>query len=192
MPTNFLEQMVNEVFQSNKTQYLSVKKKNGNIDKKSMVYQAAYTGISDPRPYVKQFIKEELKLVASQICAYNFESVSYGFNIKLAAQVKKLTKLKAKLTDSIVTLAEAVSFYEFQKELEKYTKLRADNAGVCPYAWLNEHINNPLHHKPGKHQLFLSNKIDIFMKDGSIIYEDLEFKAFVDLKYNQTTHKFFY
>lgn len=174
-----------------KPQYLSFKPKNGRPNVRSLVYQAINAGINDPRPYVQTVLTEEQKRVAIAIKNYDFDAIAYGFNIKLATFVTFFKEIQLKVEET-VPLKVAVTFYEFEKELEKYNKLILANAANCPYIWLYEEINKPEYHRPGTHSIFKSKKLKIYMKDGYIHYSEPAMTYKVPLVYNTIAQKFYF
>ena len=154
--------------------YLSLSIKNGQSNVKSLIHQAAYTGIEDPRPYIKDLIQRELNRLTTDISTMNLDSIDYGFNIKLASQVSYFKKLKTTLAKNYITMMDtedAVNFYNFKKELVSYEKTRIANNNVCPYLWISTHLKSNVLDKPGVHPLFTSNNIIILAKDGKLLFE---------------------
>lgn len=187
MPHNFFE-LIEQALKP-RPQYLSFKPKNGRPNAKSLAYQAVNARINDPRPYVQTVLTEEQKRVAIAIKNYNFDAIAYGFNIKLATFVTFFKEIQLKVEET-VPLKTVVTFYEFEKELEKYNKLKLANAENCPYIWLYTAINTPEYHRPGTHYIFKSNKLRIFMKDGYIYYSEPTMTYRVPLAYNTIAQKF--
>lgn len=160
--------------QSSKGKYLSLSIKNGQSNVKSLIHQAEYTGIKDPRPYIKDLIQRELNRLTTDVSTMNLESIDYGFNIKLASQVSYFKELKTALAKNKITCMDtedAVNFYNFKKELVSYEKARIANNNVCPYLWISTHLKSDILDKPGVHPLFESNNINIIVKDGKLSFE---------------------
>lgn len=177
---------------SSKGKYLSLSIKNGQSNVKSLIHQAAYTGIKDPRPYIKDLIQRELNRLTTDVSTMNLESIDYGFNIKLASQVSYFKGLKAALAKNDITgmdIQDAVNFYNFKKELVSYEKARIANNNVCPYLWVSNHLKADVLDKPGLHTLFVSNNIIILAKDGKLSFESTkESKKYsVNIKLNVAT-----
>jgi hypothetical protein len=178
--------------QSSKGKYLSLSIKNGQSNVKSLIHQAMYTGIKDPRPYIKDLIQRELNRLTTDVSTMNLESIDYGFNIKLASQVSYFKGLKAALAKNDITgmdIQDAVNFYNFKKELVSYEKARISNNNVCPYLWVSNHLKADVLDKPGLHTLFVSNNIIIIAKDGKLSFESTkESKKYsVNIKLNVAT-----
>jgi hypothetical protein len=178
--------------QSSKGKYLSLSIKNGQSNVKSLIHQAAYTGIKDPRPYIKDLIQRELNRLTTDVSTMNLESIDYGFNIKLASQVSYFKGLKAALAKNDITMMDiqdAVNFYNFKKELVSYEKARIANNNVCPYLWVSNHLKADVLDKPGLHTLFVSNNIIIIATDGKLSFESTkESKKYsVNIKLNVAT-----
>lgn len=178
--------------QSSKGKYLSLSIKNGQSNVKSLIHQAMYTGIKDPRPYIKDLIQRELNRLTTDVSTMNLESIDYGFNIKLASQVSYFKGLKAVLAkNDIITMdiQDAVNFYNFKKELVSYEKARIANNNVCPYLWVSNHLKSDVLDKPGVHPLFVSNNIIILVKDGRLSFESIKEgkKYSVNIKLNVAT-----
>lgn len=177
---------------SSKGKYLSLSIKNGQSNVKSLIHQAMYTGIKDPRPYIKDLIQRELNRLTTDVSTMNLESIDYGFNIKLASQVSYFKGLKAALAKNDITgmdIQDAVNFYNFKKELVSYEKARISNNNVCPYLWVSNHLKADVLDKPGLHTLFVSNNIIIIAKDGKLSFESTkESKKYsVNIKLNVAT-----
>ena len=178
--------------QSSKGKYLSLSIKNGQSNVKSLIHQAMYTGIKDPRPYIKDLIQRELNRLTTDVSTMNLESIDYGFNIKLASQISYFKGLKAVLAkNDIITMdiQDAVNFYNFKKELVSYEKARIANNNVCPYIWVSNHLKSDVLDKPGIHPLFTSNNIIILAKDGKLSFESTKEgkKYSVNIKLNVAT-----
>lgn len=178
--------------QSSKGKYLSLSIKNGQSNVKSLIHQAMYTGIKDPRPYIKDLIQRELNRLTTDVSTMNLESIDYGFNIKLASQVSYFKGLKAALAKNDITgmdIQDAVNFYNFKKELVSYEKARISNNNVCPYLWVSNHLKADVLDKPGLHTLFVSNNIIIIAKDGKLSFESTKesIKYSVNIKLNVAT-----
>lgn len=177
---------------SSKGKYLSLSIKNGQSNVKSLIHQAMYTGIKDPRPYIKDLIQRELNRLTTDVSTMNLESIDYGFNIKLASQVSYFKGLKAALAKNDITtmdIQDAVNFYNFKKELVSYEKSRIANNNVCPYLWVSNHLKADVLDKPGLHTLFVSNNIIIIAKDGKLSFESTKEgkKYSVNIKLNVAT-----
>lgn len=177
---------------SSKGKYLSLSIKNGQSNVKSLIHQAMYTGIKDPRPYIKDLIQRELNRLTTDVSTMNLESIDYGFNIKLASQVSYFKGLKAALAKNDITgmdIQDAVNFYNFKKELVSYEKARISNNNVCPYLWVSNHLKADVLDKPGLHTLFVSNNIIIIAKDGKLSFESTKesIKYSVNIKLNVAT-----
>lgn len=177
---------------ASKGKYLSLSIKNGQSNVKSLIHQAMYTGIKDPRPYIKDLIQRELNRLTTDVSTMNLESIDYGFNIKLASQVSYFKGLKAALDKNDITtmdIQDAVNFYNFKKELVSYEKARIANNNVCPYLWVSTHLKSDVLDKPGLHTLFASNNIVILAKDGKLSFESIkEAKKYsVNIKLNVAT-----
>ena len=172
--------------------FLTLKVKDGVANAKSLIYQTHSTGIKDPRQFIKDIISAEIKRVETAILTSSFDLVSYGFNIKLAAQVAYLTRTKADLTagNTELDLYDVITFYEFEKENASYSRSRERNEDICPFNWIKDHLTHDKINKPGKHRLFTSNKIRVFIKSGKIYYytNDAEFN--VDIKFNPESNQF--
>ena len=179
-------------FKPQREKFLTLKVKDGIANAKSLIYQAHSTGIKDPRQFIKDIIYAEVKRVEAAILATSFDLVNYGFNIKLAAQVAYFTNLKAELTtDSYkLDLEDTVNFYEFQKELLTYESAKARNNDICPFNWIKDHLTHDKINKPGKHKLFTSNKIRIFIKNGEIHYQTNDAEFMTDIKFNPESNQF--
>lgn len=172
--------------------FLTLKVKDGVANAKSLIYQTHSTGIKDPRQFIKDIIYTEIKRVETAILAISFDLVSYGFNIKLAAQVAYLTGTKAELTagNTELDLDDVITFYEFEKENASYSRSRERNEDVCPFNWIKDHLTHDRINKPGKHRLFTSNKIRIFIKNGEIHYHTNDAEFNVDIKFNPESDQF--
>lgn len=175
-----------------KGKYLSLSVKNGQSNVKSLIHQAMYTGIKDPRPYIKDLIQRELNRLTTDVSTINLENIDYGFNIKLASQVAYFKGLKAALAKNEITsmdTQDAVNFYNFKKELASYEKARTANENVCPYSWISNHLKSEVLDRPGLHSLFVSNNIVILAKDGKLSFESMKEgkKYSVNIKLNVAT-----
>ena len=172
--------------------FLTLKVKNGLANAKSLIYQTHSTGIKDPRQFIKDIISAEIKRVETAILTTSFDVVSYGFNIKLAAQVAYLTGTKANLTagNTELDLDDVITFYEFEKENASYSRSRERNEDICPFIWIKDHLTHDKINKPGKHSLFASNKIRIFIKNGELHYHTNDTKFNVDIKFNPELNQF--
>lgn len=175
-----------------KGKYLSLSVKNGQSNVKSLIHQAMYTGIKDPRPYIKDLIQRELNRLTTDVSTMNLENIDYGFNIKLASQVAYFKGLKAALAKNEITsmdTQDAVNFYNFKKELVSYEKARTANENVCPYLWISNHLKSDVLDRPGLHKLFVSNNIVILVKDGKLSFESMKEgkKYSVNIKLNVAT-----
>ena len=177
---------------ASKGKYLSLSIKNGQSNVKSLIHQAEYTGIKDPRPYIKDLIQRELNRLTTDVSTMNLGSIDYGFNIKLASQVSYFKALKADLAKNKITrmdTQDAVNFYNFKKELVSYEKARIANNNVCPYLWVSNHLKADVLDKPGVHPLFTSNNIIILVKDGKLSFESIKegIKYSVNIKLSVAT-----
>lgn len=172
--------------------FLTLKVKDGAANAKSLIYQAHSTGIKDPRQFIKDIISAEIKRVETAILTTSFDLVSYGFNIKLAAQVAYLTGTKADLTagNTELDLDDVLTFYEFEKENASYSRSRERNEDICPFNWIKDHLTHDKINKPGKHRLFTSNKIRVFIKSGKIHYHTNDAEFNVDIKFNPESNQF--
>ena len=172
--------------------FLTLKVKDGVANAKSLIYQAYSTDIEDPRQFIKDIISAEIKRVETAILASSFDLVSYGFNIKLAAQVAYLTRTKADLTagNTELDLYDVITFYEFEKENASYSRSRERNEDICPFNWIKDHLTHDKINKPGKHRLFTSNKIRIFIKNGELHYHTNDAEFNVDIKFNPESNQF--
>ena len=166
--------------------------KDGVANAKSLIYQAYSTDIEDPRQFIKDIISTEIKRVETAILTSSFNLVSYGFNIKLAAQVTYLTRTKADLTagNTELDLYDVITFYEFEKENASYSRSRERNEDICPFNWIKDHLTHDKINKPGKHRLFTSNKIRVFIKSGKIYYHTNDAEFNVDIKFNPESNQF--
>ena len=172
--------------------FLTLKVKDGVANAKSLIYQAYSTDIEDPRQFIKDIISAEIKRVETAILTSSFDLVSYGFNIKLAAQVTYLTRTKADLTagNTELDLYDVITFYEFEKENASYSRSRERNEDICPFNWIKDHLTHDKINKPGKHRLFTSNKIRVFIKNGELHYHTNDAKFNVDIKFNPESNQF--
>ena len=172
--------------------FLTLKVKDGVANAKSLIYQTHSTGIKDPRQFIKDIISTEIKRVETAILTSSFYLVSYGFNIKLAAQVAYLTRTKADLTagNTELDLYDVITFYEFEKENASYSRSRERNEDICPFNWIKDHLTHDKINKPGKHRLFTSNKIRVFIKNGEIHYHTNDAEFNVDIKFNPESNQF--
>ena len=175
-----------------KGKYLSLSVKNGQSNVKSLIHQAVYTGIKDPRPYIKDLIQRELNILTTDVSTINLENIDYGFNIKLASQVSYFKGLKAALAKNEITsmdTQDATNFYNFKKELVSYEKARTANENVCPYSWISNHLKSEVLDRPGLHELFVSNNIVITTKDGKLSFVSTKEgkKYSVNIKLNVAT-----
>lgn len=172
--------------------FLTLKVKDGVANAKSLIYQAYSTDIEDPRQFIKDIISTEIKRVETAILTSSFDLVSYGFNIKLAAQVAYLTRTKADLTagNTELDLYDVINFYEFEKENASYSRSRERNEDICPFNWIKDHLTHDKINKPGKHRLFTSNKIRIFIKNGELHYHTNDAEFNVDIKFNPESNQF--
>lgn len=172
--------------------FLTLKVKDGVANAKSLIYQTHSTGIKDPRQFIKDIISTEIKRVETAILTSSFDLVSYGFNIKLAAQVAYLTRTKADLTagNTELDLYDVITFYEFEKENASYSRSRERNEDICPFNWIKDHLTHDKINKPGKHRLFTSNKIRVFIKSGKIYYHTNDAEFNVDIKFNPESNQF--
>ena len=175
-----------------KGKYLSLSIKNGQSNVKSLIHQAVYTGIKDPRPYIKDLIQRELNILTHDVSTINLENIDYGFNIKLASQVAYFKGLKAALAKNEITsmdTQDATNFYNFKKELVSYEKARTANENVCPYSWISNHLKSEVLDRPGLHELFVSNNIIITTKDGKLSFVSTKEgkKYSVNIKLNVAT-----
>lgn len=172
--------------------FLTLKVKDGVANAKSLIYQTHSTGIKDPRQFIKDIISAEIKRVETAILTSSFDLVSYGFNIKLAAQVAYLTRTKADLTagNTELDLYDVITFYEFEKENASYSRSRERNEDICPFNWIKDHLTHDKINKPGKHRLFTSNKIRVFIKNGEIHYHTNDAEFNVDIKFNPESNQF--
>jgi hypothetical protein len=154
--------------QSSKGKYLSLSIKNGQSNVKSLIHQAMYTGIKDPRPYIKDLIQRELNRLTTDVSTMNLESIDYGFNIKLASQVSYFKGLKVALAKNDITtmdIQDAVNFYNFKKELVSYEKARIANNNICPYLWVSNHLKADVLKRPFLHAFYLVIKDPISSED---------------------------
>lgn len=172
--------------------FLTLKVKDGVANAKSLIYQAYSTDIEDPRQFIKDIISAEIKRVETAILTSSFDLVNYGFNIKLAAQVAYLTRTKADLTagNTELDLYDVITFYEFEKENASYSRSRERNEDICPFNWIKDHLTHDKINKPGKHRLFTSNKIRVFIKNGEIHYHTNDAEFNVDIKFNPESNQF--
>ena len=172
--------------------FLTLKVKDGVANAKSLIYQTHSTGIKDPRQFIKDIISAEIKRVETAILTSSFDLVSYGFNIKLAAQVAYLTRTKADLTagNTELDLYDVITFYEFEKENASYSRSRERNEDICPFNWIKDHLTHDKINKPGKHRLYTSNKIRVFIKSGKIYYHTNDAEFNVDIKFNPESNQF--
>lgn len=172
--------------------FLTLKVKDGVANAKSLIYQAYSTDIEDPRQFIKDIISTEIKRVETAILTSSFDLVSYGFNIKLAAQVAYLTRTKADLTagNTELDLYDVITFYEFEKENASYSRSRERNEDICPFNWIKDNLTHDKINKPGKHRLFTSNKIRVFIKSGKIYYHTNDAEFNVDIKFNPESNQF--
>lgn len=172
--------------------FLTLKVKDGVANAKSLIYQTHSTGIKDPRQFIKDIISTEIKRVETAILTSSFYLVSYWFNIKLAAQVAYLTRTKADLTagNTELDLYDVITFYEFEKENASYSRSRERNEDICPFNWIKDHLTHDKINKPGKHILFTSNKIRVFIKNGEIHYHTNDAEFNVDIKFNPESNQF--
>lgn len=172
--------------------FLTLKVKDGAANAKSLIYQTHSTDIEDPRQFIKDIISAEIKRVETAILTSSFDLVSYGFNIKLAAQVAYLTRTKADLTagNTELDLYDVITFYEFEKENASYSRSRERNEDICPFNWIKDHLTHDKINKPGKHRLFTSNKIRVFIKSGKIYYNTNDAEFNVDIKFNPESNQF--
>ena len=179
-------------FKPQREKFLTLKVKDGVVNAKSLIDQAYSTDIEDPRQFIKDIISAEVKRVETAILTTSLDLVSYGFNIKLAAQVAYFTKLKAELTANSykLDLEDTVNFYEFQKELITYESAKARNNDICTFNWIKDHLTHDKINKPGKHRLFTSNKIRIFIKNGEIPFDTNTENYMVDIKLNPGLNQF--
>lgn len=179
-------------FKPQREKFLTLKVKDGIANAKSLIYQAHSTDIEDPRQFIKDIISAEVKRVEVAILATSFDLVNYSFNIKLAAQVAYFTKLKAELTTGSykLDLENIINFYEFQKELLTYENAKARNNDICPFNWIKDHLTHDKINKPGKHRLFTSNKIRIYIENGEIHYHTNYAKYMTDIKFNPELNQF--
>lgn len=172
--------------------FLTLKVKDGVANAKSLIYQTHSTDIKDPRQFIKDIISAEIKRVETAILTSSFDLVSYGFNIKLAAQVAYLTRTKADLTagNTELDLYDVITFYEFEKENASYSSSRERNEDICPFNWIKDHLTHDKINKPGKHRLFTSNKIRVFIKNGELHYHTNDAEFNVDIKFNPESNQF--
>lgn len=173
--------------------YLSLIIKNGEANVKSLIHQAYYAQIKDPRPYIKQLISRELNRLTSDLNTLNLENIDYGFNIKLASQVAyfKGFKAQAAKTNEDMDIEVAVNYYNFKKELATYTAARAATENnVCPFAWVKNHLTPANLNKPGKHTLFTSNKIVIWLKDGKLYFKNSDAIYAIPVKLTVSTNSY--
>ena len=179
-------------FKPQREKFLTLKVKDGIANAKSLIYQAHSTDIEDPRQFIKDIISAEIKRVETAILTSSFDLVSYGFNIKLAAQVAYLTGIKADLTagNTELDLDDVIIFYEFEKENASYSRSRERNEDICPFTWIKDHLTHDKINKPGKHRLFTSNKIRVFIKSGKIYYHTNDAEFNVDIKFNPESNQF--
>lgn len=173
--------------------YLSLIIKNGEANVKSLIHQAYYAQIKDPRPYIKQLISRELNRLTSDLNTLNLENIDYGFNIKLASQVAYFKNFKAKSakTNEDMDIEVAVNYYNFKKELASYTAARASTENnVCPFAWVKNHLTSANLNKPGKHTLYSSNKITIWLKDGKLYFKNSDAIYVIPVKLTVSTNTY--
>ena len=173
--------------------YLSLIIKNGEANVKSLIHQAYYAQIKDPRPYIKQLISRELNRLTSDLNTLNLENIDYGFNIKLASQVAyfKGFKAQAAKTNEDMDIEVAVNYYNFKKELATYTAARAlTENNVCPFAWVKDHLTPANLNKPGKHTLYTSNKIVIWLKDGKLYFKNSDAIYAIPVKLTVSTNSY--
>jgi hypothetical protein len=64
------------------------------------------------------------------------------------------------------------------------------NNDICPFNWIKDHLTHDKINKPGKHKLFTSNKIRIFIKNGEIHYQTNDAEFMTDIKFNPESNQF--
>ena len=180
--------------------YLSLKIKDGEANTRSLIFQAYTTGINDPRPFIKELINSEKKLLKKTINDINLYSIEYGYNVKLASLVSFGKQLKQKLYDDTnyeLSLRECINIYlsldeseqfHIAKEIHEEIKLQ----WIDPYTWIKDYLTTAVLSVPKPKVLFDSNKLKIHIKDGYIyLFEkklNMESRAEIKLDVKSNTY----
>ena len=159
-----------------RTKYLTLNVVNGQANVKEMLHQAYFADIKDPRPFIQDMLKRELTRLHTYLETIAPLKSNLGFNLKLRGMFETLLDIVKQPVKSMTT-EDAVRVYEFQKEYDNYQAAVQANNGVCPYQWIEAHLTHDNLNTPKIVTLFASNKIQILIKNGLLIYREESPKA---------------
>ena len=159
-----------------KPKFLTLNVVNGQANIKEMIHQAYFADIKDPRPFIQDMLKKELIRLFKYLETIPNLRSNLGFNLKLRGMFETLLDITKNPANSM-TIEDAVRVYEFQKEYDNYQNAVQANGGVCPYQWIEAHLTHDNLNSTKQVDLFMSNKIQIFIKNGFIIYQEETLKA---------------
>ena len=173
--------------------YLTLNVINGQANVKEMIHQAYFAGIKDPRPFIQDMLKRELTRLFKYLETIAPLRSNLGFNLKLRGMFESLQDMVKKPPYEMTT-EDAVKVYEFQKEYDNYQAAVQANNGVCPYQWIEAHLTHDNLNTPKTVELFVSNKIQIFIKNGLLIYREespkVDWRFELEIKFSVADNKF--
>lgn len=176
-----------------KAKFLTLNVVNGQANVKEMIHQAYFADIIDPRPFIQDMLKRELTRLHTYLETIAPLKSNLGFNLKLRGMFETLLDIVKQPVKSMTT-EDAVSVYEFQKEYDNYQAAVQANNGVCPYQWIDAHLTHDNLNTPKIVTLFASNKIQILIKNGLLIYREESPKANyrfeLEIKFSVAENKF--
>lgn len=174
-----------------KGKYLSLKIKNNKANVRELVFQAFYTNIQDPRPYITNLLLQEKVELLEKVKRTDLTLVNYGYNIKLARLLRSVKQLTVVEEASELSLASCITIYTFFDELKEYTA-QTTSVATCPYNWIAGYLVSDILDVPATKTLFTSNKYTIYIKDGSIYLDDFKTNNLysVDIKLDVNTNTY--
>ena len=176
-----------------KTKFLTLNVINGQANVKEIIHQAYFAGIKDPRPFIQDMLKKELTRLHNYLETITPLRSNLGFNLKLRGMFESLLTISKKPA-KLLTLEDAVKIYEFQKAYDTYQVTVQANNGVCPYQWIETHLTHDNLNSIKTVELFFSNKIQIFIKNGLIIYREetakVDCRFELEIKFSVADNKF--
>ena len=176
-----------------KPKFLTLNVVNGQTNVKEMIHQAYFADIKDPRPFIQDMLKRELIRLYSYLETGIPLKSSLGFNLKLRGMFETLLDITKNPANSM-TIEDAVRVYEFHKEYDNYQNAVQANGGVCPYQWIEAHLTHDNLNSTKQVDLFMSNKIQIFIKNGFIIYREeapkINYRFAAEIKFSVIENKF--
>ena len=176
-----------------RTKYLTLNVVNGQANVKEMLHQAYFADIKDPRPFIQDMLKRELTRLHTYLETIAPLKSNLGFNLKLRGMFETLLDIVKQPVKSMTT-EDAVRVYEFQKEYDNYQAAVQANNGVCPYQWIEAHLTHDNLNTPKIVTLFASNKIQILIKNGLLIYREespkTNYRFELEIKFSVADNKF--